>query len=59
MSWRQTGRRNPEAGRGTKRQGLERLRDECLIAIMQALRQFEIGAGKTLAENEARRSGEG
>ena len=37
---------------------LTRLRDECLIAIMQALRRFEIGAGHTLAEEEARRLGE-
>ena len=38
---------------------LTRLRDECLVAIMQALRRFEIGAGRTLAEDEARRLGEG
>ena len=47
---------------GTRRQAdgrtvkeLERLRDDCLVAIMQALRRFEIGAGRTLAEDEARR----
>ena len=40
-------------------QELVQLRDECLIAIMQALRRFEIGAGRTLAEDEARRLGEG
>ena len=34
---------------------LARLRDECLVAIMQALRRFEVGAGRTLAEDEARR----
>ena len=51
------GTRRQAAGRSVKE--LERLRDECLIAIMQALRRFEIGAGKTLAENDARRSGEG
>ena len=51
------GTRKQAAGRSVKE--LERLRDECLIAIMQALKRFEIGAGKTLAENEARRSGEG
>ena len=34
---------------------LERLRDDCLIAIMQALRRYEIGAGRTLAEDEERR----
>ena len=51
------GTRRQAAGRSVKE--LERLRDECLVAIMQALRRFEIGAGRTLAENEARRSGEG
>lgn len=51
------GTRRQAAGRSVGE--LERLRDECLVAIMQALRQFEIGAGGTLAENEARRSGEG
>ena len=51
------GTRRQAAGRSVKE--LERLRDECLVAIMQALRRFEIGAGITLAENEARRSGEG
>ena len=50
------GTRRQAAGRSVKE--LERLRDECLIAIMQALRRFEIGAGKTLAESDARRSGE-
>ena len=34
---------------------LERLRDDCLVAIMQALEHFEIGADRTLAEDEARR----
>ena len=50
---------------GTRRQAggqtveeLTRLRDECLIAIMEALRRFEIGAGRTLAEDEARRLSE-
>jgi len=37
----------------------ERLRDDCLIAIMQALRRFEVGAGRTLAEDEERRRGAG
>ena len=36
-------------------QELARLRDECLVATMQALRRFEVGAGRTLAEDEARR----
>ncbi len=39
------------AGRTVKE--LERLRDRCLLAIMQALRTFEIGAGTTLAAHEA------
>lgn len=46
---------------GTRRQAdgrtvkeLERLRDDCLVAIMQALKRFEVGAGRTLAENEKR-----
>lgn len=34
-------------------QELERLRDECLIAILKALRRFEVGAGQTLALREA------
>ena len=45
---------------GTERQAagrtvreLERLRDDCLIAILRALRQYEVGAGRTLAEHEA------
>ena len=38
---------------------LTRLRDDCLIAIMQALRRFEIGAGGTLVDDEARRLGQG
>ncbi len=40
-------------GRAVKE--LERLRDDCLVAIMQALQRFEVGAGRTLAEDEARR----
>ncbi len=34
---------------------LERLRDNCLIAIMQALRSYDVGAGRVLHENENRR----
>ncbi len=49
------GTRRQADGRSVKE--LERLRDECLIAIMQALSRFEIGAGRTLAENESRRQG--
>ena len=48
------GTRRQAAGRSVKE--LERLRDDCLIAIMQALRQYEVGAGKVLADNEARRA---
>ncbi len=47
------GTRKQAAGRTVKE--LERLRDDCLIAIMQALREYKIAAGNTLAENEARR----
>jgi carnitine 3-dehydrogenase len=43
------------AGRSIR--DLERLRDDCLIAIMQALRGHDVGAGRTLAEDEARRLG--
>ena len=32
---------------------LERLRDDCLIAIMRALRPYDIGAGAVLAADEA------
>ena len=47
------GTRRQAGGRTVKE--LERLRDDCLVAIMQALRRFEIGAGRTLAEDEDRR----
>ena len=40
------------AGRTVK--ALEQQRDQCLIAIMRALRTFEVGAGATLAAHEAR-----
>lgn len=40
-------------GRSVKE--LERLRDNCLIAIMQALRSYDVGAGRVLHENENRR----
>jgi carnitine 3-dehydrogenase len=33
---------------------LERLRDDCLVAIQQVLRQFDIGAGSTLRALETR-----
>lgn len=48
------GTRKQAAGRSVKE--LERLRDQCLIAIMRALRQYEVGAGRVLAEDEARRA---
>ena len=41
------------AGRSVKE--LERLRDDCLVSIMQTLRRHGVGAGGTLAENDARR----
>ena len=33
---------------------LERLRDDCLVSIMEALRRHAVGTGKTLAEHRAR-----
>ena len=41
------GTRQQAAGRTVKE--LERLRDDCLIAVMKALQQYEEGAGKVLA----------
>ena len=38
---------------------LEQLRDNCLIDIMRALQKYETGAGKVLAEDEARRKAGG
>lgn len=40
------------AGRDVRE--LERLRDECLVAIMRALRTYEVGAGRVLAAHEQR-----
>ncbi len=34
---------------------LERLRDDCLIAVMQGLRPHDVGAGRIIARDEARR----
>ena len=48
-----SGTERQAAGRTVKE--LERLRDECLISIMQALRRYGVAAGKTLADNETRR----
>ena len=41
------------AGRSVRE--LERLRDDCLIAVMQALRPYGEGAGRIFARDEARR----
>jgi carnitine 3-dehydrogenase len=40
------------AGRSIRE--LERLRDDCLVAIQQVLRRYDVGAGKTLRELEER-----
>ena len=48
-----SGTERQAAGRTVKE--LERLRDECLISIMRALRRYDVGAGKTLADNDTRR----
>ncbi len=48
-----TGTRQQAAGRTVKE--LEQLRDDCLIAIMQALRRYKVGAGNVLARDETRR----
>ena len=39
-----------EQAAGRTVQELERLRDNCLIAIMRALEQFDVGAGRVLAQ---------
>jgi carnitine 3-dehydrogenase len=49
------GTRAQAAGRSVAE--LERLRDDCLIAVMQSLRPYNVGAGRILAEDEARRLG--
>lgn len=38
---------------GESVQALERLRDECLIAIMRALKNFKVGAGEVMARDDA------
>ena len=48
------GTRQQAAGRTVKE--LEQLRDDCLIAIMKALQHYEVGAGKVLAHEDARRA---
>ena len=42
------------AGRSIK--ALEQLRDNCLIAVMQALQDYRVGAGEVLAREDARRA---
>lgn len=49
------GTENQAAGRSVRE--LEQLRDNCLIAIMQALGQHGVGAGQTLLDDMARRGG--
>ncbi len=44
-----------EQAEGKSVKELEQLRDNCLIAIMQALRSFDVGAGKVYNDNEKRR----
>ena len=46
------GTQTQAAGRSIRE--LERLRDDCLVAIQQVLRQYDIGAGSTLRALEAR-----
>ena len=47
-----SGTERQAAGRTVKE--LERLRDDCLVSIMEALRKHGVGAGKTLADHQAR-----
>ena len=47
-----SGTEQQAAGRTVKE--LERLRDDCLVSILEALRRHGVGAGKTLAEHGAR-----
>ena len=47
-----SGTEQQAAGRTVK--DLERLRDDCLVSIMEALRRHGVGAGKTLADHQAR-----
>ena len=44
-----------EQTEGRTIQEWEQLRDDCLIGIMQTLKQFDIASGKTLGDDEARR----
>lgn len=47
-----SGTEQQAAGRTVKE--LERLRDDCLVSIMETLRRHGVGAGKTLADHRAR-----
>ena len=47
-----SGTEHQAGGRTVK--DLERLRDDCLVSIMEALRRHGVGAGKTLADHQAR-----
>ena len=47
-----SGTQRQAAGRTVKE--LERLRDDCLVSIMEALRKHGVGAGKTLADHQTR-----
>ncbi|MCY3624024.1 MAG: L-carnitine dehydrogenase [Gammaproteobacteria bacterium] len=47
-----SGTQRQAAGRTVKE--LERLRDDCLVSIMEALRKHGVGAGRTLADHQAR-----
>ena len=42
-----------EQAAGRTVQELERLRDNCLVAIMRALEQFDVGAGRVLAQHDS------
>ena len=50
------GTQEQAAGRSIKE--LERQRDECLIAVMQALKPYKVGAGRIAAEYETRMLGQ-
>ena len=51
-----SGTEQQAAGRTVRE--LEQQRDECLVAILQALQRFRVGAGETLARHAAQRRGE-
>lgn len=47
-------RQSDEQAAGRSTQELERLRDDCLVGVLQALRVHDVGAGATLREYETR-----